>query len=265
MDIIELKDFANFLADEVAKISLTSFMSIQSSDKINIKNKSSEGYDPVTEADLLVEKKIRSLINDRYPNHEIIGEEITGHVDPSKPCWVIDPIDGTRAYISGVPVWGTMIAFNEGGSTVLGLIDHPALDQRYLGYEGKSFKASSKSDYSEIKTRNKKKLIEAVASSTTPRLFDDHSLDVFKIVMNKSLFVRWGLDCLGFSLLASGLIDLVLEAGLKSYDVQAAIPIIEGAGGKISSWDGGDPREGGNILASGSQELHEEVLKLINS
>ena len=255
----EILKFAEYLADEASKLTLSMFRM-----DIDVENKSDSSFDPVTIADKESELLIRKLIKDRFPNHGIIGEEFDNEEVNDNPYWVIDPIDGTRAFILGIPVWGTLIAYNDGEIPVIGIVDQPFLNDRYIGYENKSFKISD-SKKQRISTSQLKDLKNCTISSTDPTLFSDKDIISFNKLSSLCYSKRFGLDCMGYCLLASGKIDLVAEADLEIYDVQALIPIVRGAGGVITTWDGKDPNNGGNILASASQELHSIALDILNN
>ena len=257
MEIDEIFEFANFLGDEAAKVTLSAY-----GKNIEVENKSSKSFDPVTIADKKTETLIRKLIKDKYPNHGVIGEEFKSDEFNDKPYWVIDPIDGTRAYILEIPVWGTLIAFNDGENPVIGICDQPFLKDRYLGFKKKSFKVSG-GEKNQIFTSEKDDLSSCTVSTTDPNLFSEKDFISFNNISTLCSTRRFGLDCMGYCLLASGKIDLIIEPDLKTYDIQALIPIIEGAGGMITTWEGKDPSNGGNIIASCSKSLHEEVLLLL--
>jgi fructose-1,6-bisphosphatase/inositol monophosphatase family enzyme len=186
---------------------------------LSVVNKLMGGFDPVTEGDRAAETAIRSLIAERFPEHGILGEEHENVGLDREHIWVIDPIDGTRAFISGLPVWGTLIGFQSNGRAAMGMMDQPFIGERYFADQ---------------------------AVEERVRLF------------------RYGCDCYAYVLLASGHIDIVVENNLKPYDVGALIPIIEQAGGIITTWDGGRPENGGNILAAGSKAVHVEAMKLLS-
>jgi len=250
-------DFAHFLADEAAKITLSYY-----GNKLEIFNKSSKDFDPVTEADKMTESLLRKLIKKEFPNHGIIGEEFDDTFIEGTPHWVIDPIDGTRAFILDAPSWGTLIAYNDGKKPILGIADLPAQKNRYIGYNNKSFKISE-GKKSQVFAKENTNLDNCVISTTDPLLFNEKEFILFKKLALASSKRRFGLDCNAYCLMASGKIDLIIEPNLKSYDVQALIPIVEGSGGIISTWDGKCAYRGGNIIACSNKNLYSRVIKVI--
>jgi len=266
----EYSAFLDLLAEAAAKITLPMFK--QPLDVINKGQKLQLAFDPVTEADKQAEEIICQLIHKSYPGHNILGEEFgltSPKTIPEKPhndapvqvwTWVIDPIDGTRAYICGIPTWGTLIALNKGGKPVIGMLDQPYLKERYMGTAEGAFLNGEK-----IHCRPCLKLSEAIISTTDPTQFFAHvdDAEAFKRVASKARMVRNGYDCYAYAMVAAGFIDVVIESGLEAYDIQALIPIIEGAGGIVTDWSGGSAAEGGQIVASGTRELHQQVLALL--
>ena len=249
--------FANSLADEASRITMSYFLQ-----DLEIVNKSDKGFDPVTIADKKTEEVIRSLITKEFPDHGIIGEEYDNHGSFNGPYWVIDPIDGTRAFLLQIPVWGTLIAFNNGPEPIFGIVDQPYQKKRYIGFNNECFLLNEGQKIS-LNTKNTKNLENSVISCTDPFLFSEKELDSFRKLSSVSRIRRFGLDCTGFCLLASGQIDLVIEADLKIYDIQALIPIIRGAGGIVTTWEGEDPSTGGNILASCNKKLHADAMAIL--
>lgn len=263
-DLDSLTVFAGELADAAAAVTLQYFRK-----PLDVINKADgEAYDPVTRADQEAEAEIRRLIAARFPDHGILGEEhgeLKGPEDRVRRCsWVIDPVDGTRAFISGLPLWGTLIAFHDGERPAIGVIDHPAVGERFLGGPGGAFFTSRTGGTRPITTRRCATLADATLSTTDP--------DLFAAGMEKTLYDRvaarvrlrrYGYDCYAYAMLAAGFIDIVVEAGLQPYDVQAIIPVIEAAGGVITTWDGGPAEQGGRILAAGDPRLHAEALAIL--
>jgi len=210
-------------------------------------------YDPVTNADRAAERAMRELIGQRYPQHGILGEEevpVSGH---SPLTWVLDPIDGTRSFITGIPLWGTLIALNDGVRPVLGIMNQPYTGERFVGTPQGAWLNGSP-----LRTRRCTELSQARLMCTSTEIFSDPlQLEAFQYVAARVQLVRFGGDCYAYCMLAAGLVDVVIEASLKPYDVQALIPIVEGAGGKMTAWDGGDAQDGGAVLACGDPVLHE--------
>ncbi|MBS9721343.1 histidinol-phosphatase [Tianweitania sp. BSSL-BM11] len=229
-----------------------------------VSNKLASGFDPVTEADQEAERVITALIGETYPEHGILGEEHgTKHGD-GRHVWVIDPIDGTRAFISGLPVWGTLVGLTENGDAVAGMMSQP--------FTGELFYATTAGAFYEgpggggpLRTRQGSSLADATLFTTTPALFKNEKRALFDRLESSVRLSRYGVDCYAFAMLAAGHADLVIEAGLQPYDIVALIPIIEQAGGVITSFDGGPAEGGGDVIAAGSAELHAAALKLIQS
>ena len=229
---------------------------------MTVDNKWSQGFDPVTEADREAERAIRDLIGERFPDHAIVGEEWDAKATGSLFTWIVDPIDGTRAFITGVPVWGTLIGLMVDGRAVAGLMAQPFTGEVYIGLPGEAHYHRG-ADRRALRTSPVTELKNAKLTATSPDLFFRMGQDLSKpwaAVSENALTVRYGLDCYGYCLLAAGHIDLVVEAGLKDVDIAPLIPIIVNAGGVVSSWDGGPAEAGGNCLAAATPELHAAAM-----
>ncbi|WP_196260583.1 histidinol-phosphatase [Pelagibacterium limicola] len=227
-----------------------------------VDNKHASGFDPVTAADREAETAIRDVISAHFPEHEIIGEEWEKKTTGSPYAWIIDPIDGTRAFISGVPVWGTLIGLVCEGKAIAGLMEQPFTGERWMAAGGKA--TYSRGGRSEpLNTSTVEALSSARLSTTSPELFQGTSAAAWSAIRDASLVVRYGLDCYAYSLLASGHIDLVVEAGLKDVDIAPLIPIIEAAGGVITTWDGGRAEHGGTCVAAATPKLHTDALRIL--
>lgn len=230
---------------------------------VAIDNKQASGFDPVTEADRAAEKAIRKLISERYPEHGILGEE-HGDVGLDRDyVWVIDPIDGTRAFISGLPVWGTLVGLYHKGKAVMGMMDQPFTGERFIAVPGQA-SVTRNGDTTRLSTRKGISLEQAIMMTTSPNIFSAELEPSYKRVEASVQLARYGCDCYAYAMVASGHIDLVVEADLKPYDVGGLIPLVEQAGGVMTTWTGDSAEMGGTIVASGSAALHEEVLKLLN-
>lgn len=230
---------------------------------LNVVNKEALGFDPVTEGDRAAEAAIRAIIASEYPEHGILGEEHDNVGVDRDQVWVIDPIDGTRAFISGVPVWGTLIGFQEKGRAVMGMMDQPFTGERYFA-DGEHAWYSGPDGEQRINTRECDRLEDAILFTTSPHLFKGVEAKRFEAVQDKVRLFRYGIDCYAYVLLAAGHVDLVIETVLKPYDVGALIPIIEQAGGKITTWTGERPEAGGAIVAAGSEALHAQALAILS-
>lgn len=228
-----------------------------------VTNKLEGGFDPVTEGDQAAESAIRALIQERFPEHGILGEEHENIGLDREHIWVIDPIDGTRAFISGVPVWGTLIGFQSGGRSVMGLVDQPFTGERYFADATRSWYSGPDGER-QIGTRDCRELSNAILFTTSPHIFVGDEMARYRAVEQRVRLFRYGVDCYAYALLAAGHVDLVIESSLKPYDVGALIPLIEQAGGVITTWDGGRPEAGGNIIAAGSKVLHDQAMSILN-
>lgn len=233
--------------------------------RLILDNKAEEGrFDPVTAADRAAEKAVLELLEARFPEHGVEGEEYGMRNPDARLRWVIDPIDGTRAFIVGLPVWGTLIGLLDGGRPILGMMNQPYTRERFWAADGASYFRGPDGAVHRIKSRRCPGLQQAMLSTTDPGMFlAGPEQDRFGAVRQRVRATRYGADCYAYCLLAAGHIDVVIEAGLKPYDIVALIPIIESAGGKVTTWDGGSPARGGRIVATGDPALHEQVLALL--
>ncbi len=229
-----------------------------------VSNKLSGGFDPVTEADRRAEQAIRAVIRDEYPGHGIVGEEFGTENATSPHIWVIDPIDGTRSFISGVPLWGTLVGLTVEGDAVAGMMAQPFTRELfYANDEGSHYEGPLGTG--RLKTRDTAELGEATLCTTTPGLFLGGRREAYNRLESAVRLARYGTDCYAYAMVAAGHVDLVVEVGLQSYDIVALIPIIEKAGGKVTNWDGGPAEKGGEIVAGGTPLLHEAALKLLHA
>jgi myo-inositol-1(or 4)-monophosphatase len=223
------------------------------------------GFDPVTEADRAAENAIRAHIKSRYPDHGVLGEEFGLTPGRSPLTWVIDPIDGTRAFMCGMAQWGTLIALNDGERPVLGVLDQPFMRERWIGFGGTA-RFRSRIGLEAIRTRPCSSLETAILTTTSPTgYFTDAEREAFLGLAGRARLTRYGGDCYAYGLLALGMIDLTVEAGLQPWDVQALIPIVDGAGGAITGWNGKDAAQGGRVVACGDRKLHAAVVDLLRS
>ena len=218
------------------------------------------GFDPVTESDRAAETLIRRLIAEALPAHGIKGEEFPDHQPEAEYVWVIDPIDGTRAFLCGLPVWGTLIGLTRNGQPVLGAMHQPFTGELFVGGFGGAFLKQGGSQRA-LRTRATAELAEARLMTTDPGLFSEDEARAFAGLRADVRLTRYGADCYAYAMLAAGQIDLVVEAGLKPYDIVPLVPIIEAAGGVVSTWDGRPATEGGRILAAANPALHERALR----
>ena len=259
-EISDLTSFAEELADLSGKAILPHFR-----EKILIHNKLGDhGFDPVTEADREAERVIRARIKLRFPTHGVMGEEHGHEHGTSSFTWVVDPIDGTRAFMCGMAQWGTLIALNDGGRPILGILDQPFMRERWIASSGHTRFRHAHGEVQTLKTRRCAQLNEAVLSTTSPvGYFDEAEQRAFWSLSRQARLTRFGGDCYAYGLLAMGFIDVIVEAGLKPWDIQALIPIIENAGGVVTGWDGGPAYDGGRVVACGDPKLHAAVLEAL--
>jgi histidinol phosphatase-like enzyme (inositol monophosphatase family) len=229
-----------------------------------VENKWESGFDPVTAADRDAEIAIRAVIANRFPDHGIIGEEWDPKASAGAYDWIVDPIDGTRAFISGVPVWGTLIGLLHEGRAVAGLMAQPFIGETFIGLPGEAFYMHGGST-TPIRTSGVTDLARAKVTATSPDIFElAGTVGNINRLRRATLQCRWGLDCYGYCLLAAGHIDIVAESALKNVDIAPLIPIIEAAGGIVTTWDGGPAEQGGNCIAAATPELHAAALKVLN-
>ena len=220
--------------------------------------------DPVTRADREAEQCIRDVLLEGAPDIGFLGEETGTHESRDGLLWVVDPIDGTRAYISGMPMWGTLIALSNGHAPLLGLLDQPVLEERFVGYGQEAYLKDSEKQ-TNLRTRQDRILETAVLYCTSPEMFTTGAqLAAFERVRSRVALSRFGGDCYAYAMLASGHVDLIVESDLQPYDIQALIPIVTAAGGVVSNWEGGSAAAGGSIVAAGSRRLHEQALIYLN-
>ncbi len=231
----------------------------------HVSNKQQGGFDPVTEADREAERAIRSLINESYPGHGILGEEFGAENTDNRHVWVIDPIDGTRAFISGLPVWGTLVGLTEDGEAIAGLMAQPFTGELYMAAGGEGIHEGPGGNTA-LKTKDTALLDDAILFTTSPKLFEGRELEAYERLESEVKLARYGCDCYAFALLAAGHIDVVAEPGiLQPYDIVGLIPLIEAAGGVVTRWDGGPAETGGNVIAAATPALHEAALAKLNS
>lgn len=225
-----------------------------------VEDKGSSDYDPVTAADRDAERAMRSLIRKRYPDHGIIGEEWPDEPGTSDYHWSLDPIDGTRSFVCGLPIWTTLIGLLDGRGPVFGLIDAPALDETYVGGPEGGW-LTCKGECTQLRTSGRTRLAEASLSTTDPFLFDDPA--AFGSIRSAVRITRYGQDGYAYARLAAGSLDLVIESGLKPHDYNALIPVIAAAGGHIGNWHGGEDFSTGHVIAAATRGLYDEVVEVL--
>jgi myo-inositol-1(or 4)-monophosphatase len=255
----DLIAFANRLADTSGAVIRPLFRQ-----RIDVAHKRGvHVFDPVTEADKGAERAIRELLARDRPDDGILGEEYGEQKGTSGYRWVLDPVDGTRAFITGRHEWGSLIALEQDGKPVLGILDQPVLGERFIGVNGASHLVQA-GKASPLQVRACASLSEAVLCATDPgAYFSKEQLSAFARVERMAKMTRYGGDCYLFAALALGFVDAVIEANVQAWDVAALIPLVEGAGGIVTSWDGGSAQSGKSILASGDPRIHAEAMKLL--
>jgi inositol-phosphate phosphatase/L-galactose 1-phosphate phosphatase/histidinol-phosphatase len=216
---------------------------------------------PVTAADRTAEQAMRSLIERQFPSHGIVGEEFGRVREDAEFVWTLDPIDGTKSFISGVPLFGTLIALTRATRPILGIIDQPISRERWVGVAGRPTTLNG----AVVHCRDCPALATATLFATTPDMFKEGDAASFVRVSAAVKLTRFGADCYAYGLVAAGFIDLVLEASLKPYDFCAMVPIVEGAGGIATDWQGAklDLASDGRILVAGDRRAHQAAMALL--
>ena len=229
---------------------------------LDLENKDAADFDPVTAADKAAEQAMRDVLALKRPQDGIWGEEFGRSSGVSGLSWVLDPIDGTRGFISGTPTWGVLIALSDQSGPLLGIIDQPYIGERFVGGFGHAYYDGPLGQRN-LAARPAHRLDQATLFSTYPEIGTKVDYQGFRAVADRAKLVRYGVDCYAYALLAAGQIDLVIEAGLNAYDIQAPIAVVEAAGGLVTDWTGGSAHLGGQVVACASQELLSEVLPLL--
>ena len=250
---------AEDLADVARKATLAHFRSAG----LTADSKEAARFDPVTIADRAAEAAMRRLITARRPQDAILGEEMGAAPGTSGLTWVLDPIDGTRGYLSGTPTWGVLIALSDAGGPVLGIIDQPYIGERFLGGFGQA-RLDGPQGRRRLATRAPRPLAEAILFTTFPEVGTADEGAAFHALSAQVRLTRYGMDCYAYALIALGQVDLVVEAGLQAYDIQAPIAVIEAAGGIVTDWQGGAAHQGGRVLAAANAPVHAAALAVLS-
>jgi myo-inositol-1(or 4)-monophosphatase len=255
-------DFAAFV-DQLASVSGETILPFFRT-ALSIENKSiAGGFDPVTAADRAAEVAMRTLIKKSFPAHGIVGEELGTERAEAEYVWVLDPIDGTKSFICGLPAWGTLIALTRRGEPIYGMMHQPFTREHFTG-DGSAARYRGPAGDRALRVRPCAALREAVLLTTSPLLMRDADRLCFQRVEQAARLSRYGGDCYAYCMLAAGHIDLVIETELKPYDILALIPIVEGAGGVVTTWDNGPATDGGRIIAAGDKRVHAEAMRVLN-
>ena len=248
------------LAKTARNITLPLFL-----EDMNVINKADgQDYDPVTEADIEGERVMRGLISAAFPDDSIEGEELPDIKGQNDWLWTLDPIDGTRGFVAGIPVWSTLIAVSYKGLPVLGLIDVAAQDKQFWGAPGRAWLRQGETETA-LNTRScGGDLSQIILGCTEPlSMLNSAELKAYNIIREKARFSRLGLDAYGYGQVAAGRMDVIIEALLKPCDVRALMPVIEGAGGKLTNWSGGSAVNGGCAVAVGDTALLPEIYEIL--
>ena len=262
-DLSALTDLACRLADVAGAAALPHFRSRQ----LGTENKKGDGaFDPVTVADHAAETAIRAILAEVRPKDGIFGEEGGQSEGTSGLIWVIDPIDGTRAFISGLPTWGILIALDDGATGRIGIVDQPHIGERFVGVrgpEGDRAWLTFRGETTPIRTRPCSSLSEATLYTTSPDIFEGREWEGYRAVERQVRLARYGTDCYAYALVAAGHVDLVIESSLNAYDIAAPAALIQAAGGVVTDWRGGDCRWGGQAVAAGDSVVHAQALEIL--
>jgi histidinol phosphatase-like enzyme (inositol monophosphatase family) len=257
IDILELEDFALELAHTAGGIAQAHFRQ-----PVTVENKGGSSFDPVTNADRAIERVLRTAIVARYPEHGIVAEEEGERPGAGEYTWFIDPIDGTRAFMTGSPLWGTLIGLARARQPLFGLLAQPVLEEVFFGGPSGSWLIKPERR-DRLRSRACTSLAQAVLASTHPGMFSGERAAAFAALGERCLLTRFGGDCYNYAMLAAGYLDLVVEGQLKPYDIVPLLPVLEGAGCVVTDWDGRPPLAGGNVVAAGSRDLHRAALELL--
>ncbi|MFV0281634.1 MAG: histidinol-phosphatase [Rhodoblastus sp.] len=264
MNAVDFEAFVAQLADVAGEATLPFFRSA-----LSAQNKADTGaFDPVTEADRAAEVAMRRLIEAQFPGHGVVGEEFGATREDASYVWTLDPIDGTKSFISGLPMWGTLIGLKHNGRPCYGMMSQPFTRERFFGdgqaafWTGPAHRGPGQ-ERRKLRTRACADVSEATLMTTSPLLFSEETRAAYERVAKLAKIPRFGGDCYAYCALAAGHVDLVIEDGLKPYDIVALIPIIEGAGGVVTTWNGGDASEGGSIVAAGDARAHAQAMTLL--
>jgi myo-inositol-1(or 4)-monophosphatase len=253
-------DFTAFV-DELATVSGDTILPFFRT-ALSVTDKGAGKFDPVTAADHAAETAMRALIRRTFPEHGIVGEEFGEDRADAEYVWVLDPIDGTKSFIAGMPAWGTLIALTRFGEPVFGMMNQPFIGERFSG-DGGAAHYRGPAGTRDLRVRPCGALSDAILFTTSPLLMNTADRASFAKVEAAVRLSRYGGDCYAYCMLAAGHIDLVIETELKPFDVLPLVPIIAGAGGLVTTWENGPPHLGGRIIAAGDRRVHAAALELL--
>ena len=253
-------DFSSFV-DQLAAVSGETILPFFRT-ALAIDNKKVGGFDPVTAADRAAEQAMRTLIRKTFPGHGILGEEYGAERTDAEYVWVLDPIDGTKSFISGMPAWGTLIGLMRAGKPVYGMMHQPFIGERFTG-DGLTARYRGPAGERALAVRSCSGLDDAVLFTTSPLLMNETDRRAFARIEHEVRLSRYGGDCYAYCMVAAGHIDVVIETGIKPFDIAPLIPIITGAGGIVTDWEGSSASLGGRIIAAGDRRVHAAAMKLL--
>ncbi|GLT09594.1 histidinol-phosphatase [Sulfitobacter sp. G21635-S1] len=254
----DVRRVAHLLADAARDVILPHFRGMA----LVAENKLDAGYDPVTVADKAAERAMREILARERPDDGILGEEYGVQQGRSGLTWVLDPIDGTRGFISGTPTWGVLIAVSDGQGPFYGIIDQPYIGERFEGAPDGAAMTGPRGRQV-LATRAARDLSQAIVFTTFPEVGEETDRAGFHAVASGAMLTRYGMDCYAYALLAAGQVDLVIEAGLAAYDIQAPIAVVQAAGGIVTDWRGGPVHEGGRAVAAANARIHAQALAIL--
>jgi myo-inositol-1(or 4)-monophosphatase len=257
---LDVRRVAHLLADAARDVILPFFRN----PSLSAQNKLEGGYDPVTEADRAAERAMREILDAVRPDDAILGEEYGAKPGTSGLTWVLDPIDGTRGFVSGTPTWGVLIAVADANGPFYGIIDQPYIGERFEGAPAGATLVGPMGTRA-LHTLSPRPLSEATVLTTFPEVGTAADAVGFHAVANQAKLARYGMDCYGYALVAAGQVDLVVEAGLQPYDIQAPIAVVQAAGGIVTDWRGGPAHGGGRAVAAANSQIHAEALAILKA
>jgi myo-inositol-1(or 4)-monophosphatase len=254
-------DFASFV-DQLAAASGDTILPFFRT-ALAVENKKTGGFDPVTAADRAAEQAMRTLIRKQFPGHGILGEEYGSEGAGAEYVWVLDPIDGTKSFITGMVAWGTLIGLMRFSEPVFGMMHQPFTRERFAG-DGGAAHYRGPAGNRDLRVRPCASLSDAILSTTSPLLMNAADRAAFVRVEERVKLSRYGGDCYAYCMLAAGLIDLVIETEIKPHDVVALIPVVTGAGGIVTTWENGPAQGGGRVIVAGDKRVHQAALDVLN-
>ncbi|MGA2567791.1 MAG: histidinol-phosphatase [Pseudolabrys sp.] len=257
MTAIDFSSFVDQLAAASGETILPFFRTA-----LAVDNKKAGGFDPVTAADRAAEQAMRALIRQNFPGHGVIGEEYGTERTDAEYVWVLDPIDGTKSFITGMVAWGTLIGLMRFGEPVFGMMNQPFTREKFSG-DGGAARYRGPTGNRDLHVRACASIDDAILSTTSPLLMNDADRGAFGRLEKKVKLSRYGGDCYAYCMLAAGLIDLVIETEIKPYDIVAIIPIVTGAGGIVTTWENGPAQAGGRIVVAGDERVHAAALEML--